>query len=196
MVQVPVTPPTVMYSATTPSDDQLVGWALDGDKAAFTALVERYKQPVYTLAKRLLGNPSDAEDATQETFIRAYTRLASYRSGSNFRAWLLSIAAHWSIDQLRRQQAVALDLTLPLASDEDGPELLAMRAERRREVRQHLATLPERYRGVVELRYWQGLSYAEVGATLTEPTSTVRMRLFRAHRLLRAAMAQGEGQGA
>ena len=195
MFQAPVARHSATPRPTTPPDDQLVAQALGGDKAAFAALVERYKQPVYGLAKRLLRHPSDAEDATQETFIRAYVRLASYRIGSNFRAWLLSIAAHWCIDQLRRRRTVALDLTQPLVAGDDSPEVQALRAERRREVRQQLATLPEHYRGVIELRYWQGLSYAEVSEVLAEPTSTVRMRLFRAHRLLRAALTQGEGQG-
>ncbi len=184
----------IPFPQTTP-DDQLVAQTLAGDKAAFATLVERYKQAVYTLAKRLLRHPTDAEDAAQETFIRAYVRLSSYRTGSNFRAWLLSITAHWCIDQLRRHQTVALDLTQPLIAEDDSPETQAVRAERRREVRQQLATLPERYRGVLELRYWQDLSYVEVSEILAKPTSTVRMRLFRAHRMLRTALAQGEGQG-
>jgi len=194
MVQMPITPQNVYPRPTTPTDDQLVAWALVGDKAAFATLAERHKQAVYALAKRLLRHPSDAEDAAQETLLRAYTRLASYRIGSNFRAWLLAITAHWCIDQLRRRQTVALDPTQPLVADDDSPEVQAIRAERRREVCQQLATLPERYRGVIELRYWQELSYAEVGAVLAKPNSTVRMRLFRAHRLLRAALLQGEGQ--
>ena len=172
------------------SDDCLVARALDGDKAAFTVLVERYQQPVHALARRLLRQPTDAEDATQETFVRAYVRLSSFRAGSNFRAWLLAIAAHWCIDQLRRHQPIPIDIFQTLVEKSDGPEALALRAERRREVRHQLASLPENYRRVIELRYWQELSYAEVGATIDEPPSTVRMRLFRAHRLMRAALGE------
>jgi DNA-directed RNA polymerase specialized sigma24 family protein len=107
----------MMEKATTPAlaigamadqpseeaDDQLVCRILDGDNAAFVALVERYKRPVYALAYRLLGNATDAEDAAQETFVRAYTRLTSYQLGSRFGSWLLSITSHWCIDFLRRR---------------------------------------------------------------------------------------------
>ena len=172
------------------TDDQLIARALDGDKAAFAALVERYQRPVNALAKRMLRHSADAEDATQETFVRAYVRLASYRTGSNFRAWLLAITAHWCIDQLRRHQPIPLDAFQSIVEKTDGPESQALRSERRREVRRQLAALPDNYREVIELRYWRDLSYAEVGAAIDEPPSTVRMRLFRAHRLMRAALTE------
>lgn len=196
MVQVPFTPRNPVPLPPELSDDLLVGRALDGDKAAFTALVERYERPVHALARRMLQRPADAEDAAQETFVRAYLRLSSFRRGSNFRAWLLSITAHWCIDQLRRHQALPLDACQSIAEKTDSPETQALRAERRREVRRQIATLPDNYRQVLELRYWQELSYAEVSAAIDEPPSTIRMRLFRAHRLMRAALAEAEGYGA
>lgn len=187
-------PAPIPFPQTTP-DDQLVAQTLAGDKAAFATLVERYKQPVYTLAKRLLRHPTDAEDAAQGAPIRAYVRLSSYRTGSNFRAWLLSITAHWCIDQLRRHQTVALE-SHPAAhrgGRQPGDTSPARRAPPRgAPATRHPAGPLSR---VIELRYWRGLSYAEVSDTLAEPTSTVRMRLFRAHRLLRAALAQSESQG-
>jgi RNA polymerase sigma-70 factor (ECF subfamily) len=178
------------------SDDRLVARAMDGDKSAFTALVERHRRSVYALAKRMLRHPTDAEDAAQETFVRAYVRLSSFRPGSNFRAWLLAITAHWCIDQLRRHQSLPLDACLSLDARDESPETHAVRAERRREVRRQLAALPAHYRRVIELRYWQDLTYAEVSDALAEPTSTVRMRLFRAHRLMRAGLAGDAGSGA
>ena len=171
----------------TPSDDQLVALVATGDQAAFTTLVERYKRPVYTLAYRLLGNAADAEDAAQETFVRAYTRLSTYQPGGRFGSWLLAITSHWCIDYLRRRRAVSLDAiqaTLALPATGDLPETLALRAERRQEVQDWLAGLPESYRLVLVLRYWHELSYAEISATIGEPVSTVRMRLFRARQAL------------
>ena len=154
-------------------------------------LVERYKRPVYTLAYRLLGNPSDAEDAAQETFVRAYTRLASYQPGSRFGSWLLSITSHWCIDFLRRRRAISLEAAGIVAGEpigpagaEDHPEAVALQSERQREVRQWLASLPEPYRSVLVLRYWHDLSYAEISQTTGLPVSTIRMRLFRARQLL------------
>lgn len=172
-------------------DDQLVCRILGGDSAAFVMLVERYKRPVYALAYRLLGNTTDAEDAAQETFVRAYTRLTSYQLGSRFGSWILSITSHWCIDFLRRRRAVSLDApgngateTILSGNSADQPEILALLSERQREVREWLSSLPEPYRAVLDLRYWHDLSYAEISETTGLPISTIRMRLFRARQLL------------
>lgn len=173
------------------TDDQLVCRILNGDSAAFVFLVERYKRSVYSLAYRLLSNATDAEDAAQETFVRAYTRLTSYQLGSRFGSWLLSITSHWCIDFLRRRRAVSLDAPgsgtaeaiLPGNADEQ-PEALALLSERQREVRAWLDSLPAPYHAVLVLRYWHDLSYAEISATTGLPVSTIRMRLFRARQLL------------
>ena len=177
----PATPPEPV------TDDQLVARVVGGDQGAFAQLVERYKRPVHTLAYRLIGNAADAEDAAQETFVRAYTRLTTYQPGGRFGSWLLAITSHWCIDHLRRRRAVSLDATqatLTLPATGDLPETVALRAERREEVQGWLADLPESYRLVLVLRYWHELSYAEISATIGEPVSTVRMRLFRARQAL------------
>jgi RNA polymerase sigma-70 factor, ECF subfamily len=193
-VVVRLSPSLVLLRAQ--SDERLTALAREGSEAAFTALVERYRRPVHALARRMLRHPADAEDAAQETFVRAYVRLTTFRPGSNFRAWLLAITAHWCIDQLRRHQHASLDACQTLDARDDSPEAQALRAERRREVRRQLAALPDHYRRVIELRYWQDLTYAEVGDALAEPASTVRMRLFRAHRLIRAGLANDVERGA
>jgi len=187
----PIAPIAVEMSAAQEADDRLVLRIMGGDNAAFVALVERYKRPVYSLAYRLLGNPTDAEDAAQETFVRAYTRLSSYQLGSRFGSWLLSITSHWCIDFLRRHRAISFDAAglglteaaLPSDTD-DYPEVVALKSERQREVQQWLAGLPEPYRSVLVLRYWHDLSYAEISETTGLPVSTIRMRLFRARQLL------------
>lgn len=182
---------TVADEPTEEADDQLVCRIRGGDNAAFVTLVERYKRPVYALAYRLLGNATDAEDAAQETFVRAYTRLNSYQLGSRFGSWLLSITSHWCIDFLRRRRAVSLDAASTGAGEmaspgntEDHPEVMALKSERQREVRQWLGNLPDPYRTVLVLRYWHDLSYAEISETTGLPVSTIRMRLFRARQLL------------
>ncbi|HET8628251.1 MAG TPA: sigma-70 family RNA polymerase sigma factor [Thermomicrobiales bacterium] len=168
-------------------DDLLVARILDGDRDAFAALVERYRRPVYGLAYRMLGNATDAEDAAQETFVRAYTRLASYRPNGRFGAWLLAIAAHWCVDALRarRRRGPAVALGAGPAGDRlvcpaDGPEEVALRRASGDEMRALLAQLPPSYQVVLTLRYYHDLSYVELAAALGEPLSTVRMRLFRA----------------
>jgi RNA polymerase sigma-70 factor, ECF subfamily len=169
------------------SDDAFVLRALTGETAAFVTLVDRYKRAVYSLAYRLLGNGADAEDAAQETFVRAYTRLNTYQPGSRFGSWLLSITSHWCIDFLRRRRAVSLDeMEVRPVADVigDHPETLALQAERRDEVQRWLNALRDPYRSVLVLRYWHELSYAEISETTGLPVSTIRMRLFRARQLL------------
>ncbi len=195
-------PVVTTVPAGTPPDDALVARVLGGDGDAFAPLVERHQRPVYALALRMLGNAADAEDATQETFVRAYTRLATYRPGGKFGSWLLAIAAHWCIDHLRRRPVASLEalvegagaagLTVPLAGD--SPETLALATERRVEVRGWLARLPASYRRVLVLRYWHELSYAEIGRALDEPVSTVRMRLLRARRAMSRYQSEGHGR--
>jgi RNA polymerase sigma-70 factor, ECF subfamily len=180
--------PTVA-NTTNPelSDDELALRGAAGDGAAFVVLVERYKRPVYALAYRILGNSADAEDAAQETFVRAYTRLSTYQPGGRFGSWLLAITSHWCIDHLRRRRSVSLDSNTALGGFLDKgelPEALALRSERQNEVRQWLLCLPEAYRLVLILRYWHDLSYAEISTATGLPVSTVRMRLFRARQLL------------
>jgi RNA polymerase sigma-70 factor (ECF subfamily) len=192
--------PRAQIAGVEEADDQLVCRILDGDNAAFVMLVERYKRPVYALAYRLLGNATDAEDAAQETFVRAYTRLTSYQLGSRFGSWILSITSHWCIDFLRRRRAISLDApglgpteTILPGNADDQPETVALLSERQREVRAWLDSLPAPYRSVLVLRYWHDLSYAEISETTGLPVSTIRMRLFRARQLL-SKSREGNGQ--
>jgi RNA polymerase sigma-70 factor (ECF subfamily) len=172
------------------SDDALVTRVLAGDRAAFAGLVERHQKPVYRLAYRLLGNADDADDAAQETFVRAYVHLARYRPGSSLRTWLLAIAGNWCLDQLRRRtvdrrRIVRLEaVEETLEARDDSPESRLLHAESRSAFRRRFAALPDHYRQVLALRYEQDLSYSEIGDALASPVSTVRMRLFRARQQL------------
>ncbi|MGD8398322.1 MAG: sigma-70 family RNA polymerase sigma factor, partial [Anaerolineae bacterium] len=111
--------------------DQERAWieqALQGDRKAFGQLVRAYERPVYNLTYRMLGNSAEAEDAAQETFLRAYAKLATYQPGRKFVNWLLSIASHHCIDRLRRKSRapqLSLDGPTPplwLASDAPKPD--------------------------------------------------------------------------
>ncbi len=183
--------PMAQRAVATPADDELIAWVRVGDQEAFAILVDRYKRQVYNLAYRLLGTPNDAEDASQETFIRAYTRLATYEPDGRFGAWLSAICSHWCIDTMRarrrRVQTVALGKVPEsdrFISQVDGPEEVALMASSRDEVQVWLNALPPQYRTVLTLRYFQDLSYAEIADVLDEPVSTIRMRLFRARAML------------
>jgi RNA polymerase sigma-70 factor (ECF subfamily) len=173
--------------------DQERAWieqALEGDRSAFGHLVRAYERPVYNLTFRMLGSPTEAEDAAQETFLRAYNKLASYDPRRKFVNWLLSIASHHCIDRLRRRKRapqLSLEEPLPpqwLASDCDPPDQVVDRKRDRERVRRVLETLPPDYRAAVVLRYWYGLSYAEIAATTESTESAIKSRLHRARRMM------------
>ena len=170
-------------------DNTWVEGVLRGDKAAFAHLVDQYKAPVYNLAFRMLGNVEDAEDAAQETFLRAYSQLSTYDPSRKFSSWLLAITAHLCIDQLRRRRFAwlpidAIDGLDWLWADSDQPEQMAIDGEDRDEVRRLLHFLPARYRLVVVLRYWYDMSYAEIAEITRMSEAAVKTRLHRAREML------------
>ena len=112
----------------------LVHRTLRGDHDAFAELVEKYKDPVFNVAYRMLGNPTEAEDVAQEAFVRAFTQLHTYKDTHRFSTWLLSIASHLAIDQIRRRRFIALPLdNVPflewIADVGAGPEQSAIQGE-------------------------------------------------------------------
>jgi RNA polymerase sigma-70 factor (ECF subfamily) len=186
-------PPPAEGSAVV-AEDVLIRRALDGDAEAFGALVEQYQSHVYNLCLRMLGRPADAEDAAQETFVRAYRQLHSYQPERKFSTWLLSIAAHYCIDQLRRKSWVSLD-SLPFfdraAPDREEPERATLEGEARDEMQELLSVLPLKYRTPVLLRYWYDMSNAEIAETLGLTEGAVKTRLFRAREMLEQELRAG-----
>jgi RNA polymerase sigma-70 factor (ECF subfamily) len=173
--------------------DQERAWieqALRGDRKAFGQLVRAYERPVYNLTYRMLGDSAEAEDAAQETFLRAYSKLATYQPGRKFVNWLLSIASHHCIDRLRRKSRapqLSLEEPLPpkwLESDAPRPEQVVGKKQERERVRQVLDTLPPDYRAAVVLRYWYGMSYREIASTMETTESAIKSRLHRARRMM------------
>lgn len=172
-----------------PQSDELL-WierAQRGDHAAFAQLVEAYKGPVYNLAYRMLQNAPEAEDAAQEIFLRAYTKLATFDRERKFVSWLLSIASNYCIDLLRRRRMTQVDLdevAFAVPSNEKGPESLAIDKEQSAAVLRAIKQLPDTYRLVTLLRYYQDLSYEEIQAATSLSEATVKTRLHRARRML------------
>ncbi len=163
--------------------------AQGGDDIAFARLVERYAKPVHNLCYRMLGNPADAEDAAQETFLKAYQKLKSYDPLRSFPTWLLSIGAHHCIDQLRRRrfQWVSLDAATRRSAGRDSqPERLAEQAQSQQSLQSDLAKLGAYERAAIVMRYWYDLSYEEIGQALGLSVSAVKSRLHRARRELAA----------
>ena len=176
----------MVQSEANREEEAIVSRVLAGDVEAFAELIDRYKVAVYNLCARMLGDPTEAEDAAQEVFVRAYTQLKSYTPGRKFSTWILSIASHYCIDMLRRRKpSVDLEtIAFWKQSDQPEPEERALTGEVRDEVRELLNKLPDKYRGVTILRYWNDLSYDEIAQATGLSVATVKTRLFRARELL------------
>lgn len=158
--------------------------ALQGDDAAFTELVEMYQTPVYNLCYRMLGNTQEAEDAAQESFWRAYKNIKRYDPERSFATWLLSIAAHYCIDQQRRRkfQLIDLDEILEIGVEDPAPnpETVSIKNELSASIQKQLNQLAESDRAVLILRYWYEFSEDEICAALSITKSAVKSRLHRA----------------
>lgn len=176
---------------------EVVRRATDGDRGAFTQLMEHYQSACYGLAWRLLGDPDQAADATQDAFIHAYRAMRSYRGGV-FRAWLLRITANASYDILRRQQRRPAG---PLPDPEEGaaelpdpravdPDAEAEKAEMYRHLERALARLPEDQRTAIVLCDVYGMDYNEVAAMTSSALGTVKSRIHRGRMRLRELLAE------
>jgi len=174
--------------------------AQQGDDDAFTQLVETYQKPVYNLCYRMLGEPDTAEDAAQETFMRAYQNLHRYDSSRAFGTWILSIAAHYCIDRLRKKKFSVFSMD---AEDEDGmpfevadpaspdPEAESVKLEDRKRLNLLLKDLDPTDRAAVIMRYWYDYSEIEIAKSLNLTVSAVKSRLHRSRKAL-AGMWQAE----
>ena len=179
---------------STAQESAWVAQALEGDLVAFNAIVERYQQPAYNLALRMLRDASLAEDVTQEAFFSAYRNLRQYRGGS-LKSWLLTIVANRSRDVLRspsRTRTSSLDETLE-AGDSGGqwahpdapPDEQVMRQETARLVRNAVDQLPDDQRLVVTLVDLQQMDYEEAARITGASLGTVKSRLFRGRQKLK-----------
>ena len=182
-----MSPDTVLQTpAEVDPDGDLVRRTLDGHISAFEQLVERHRAVVFRVAARVVGR-EEAEDVTQETFLRAYHRLPRFRGESAFRSWLLRIAHNTAVNAARRR------LPEPVEVDTDGGEAAVIPAgrepvsvleesERRERLELKLGELRPEHRAVLVLRDLEGLAYDEIASVTETPIGSVKGRLHRARR--------------
>jgi RNA polymerase sigma-70 factor (ECF subfamily) len=182
---------TGKHEASVNEEKAWIIQAQNGSGEAFTQLVETYQTPVFNLCYRMLGNSDAAEDAAQETFLRAFQHLHRYDLKRPFATWLLSIAAHYCIDRLRRKK-------LPVFSvDEDEeytfeipdiealqPESELVHSEQREQIHTLVGSLDSTDRAAIVMRYWYDFSEAEIADSLNLTVSAVKSRLHRARKQL------------
>jgi RNA polymerase sigma factor (sigma-70 family) len=177
------------------TDAQLVSRSKSADVEAFGELVRRYQKPVFRIVLRMVKSPDDADDITQDTFVRAHRGLKTFKEEFDFHPWLYRIAYNQAINFLnkrKRQAAVDLD-DVPERDIKTGPEpespiQSASRQELLGRLESALERLPEEQRTVFLLRVQDGLSYEEIAETMGTPKGTVMSRLARARMALRKHM--------
>jgi RNA polymerase sigma-70 factor (ECF subfamily) len=170
-------------------DQEWIEKALHGDEEAFTMLVTTYQTPVYNLCYRMLGESTAAEDAAQETFWRAYQNLKHYDPQRSFITWLLSIGAHYCIDQQRKRRIPLFELDefpdLDFADTSvPTPEMLTIKNDEDQALYALINKLNPPDRAAVILKYWYGCSEEEISQMLSLTLSAVKSRLHRARRQL------------
>ena len=187
---------------TKEEEARLVQAIRAGDGDAFETLVREHQTRVYNLALRMTGNPEDALDVSQETFLKAWRTLGQFRGDCSLGSWLYRIASNLSIDLLRKakrrqtEKLVSLEdpgedgrpLELPDVSGD--PQLLLERAEGRQAVLECLDRLPREQKLILVLRDVNGLSYEEIGETMGLELGTVKSRIFRARARLANVLAE------
>ena len=189
------------------SDEELAGRIGRGDTGAFEALMRRHNRRLYRVARAILNDDGDAEDALQEAYLAAYQRIGTFQAKSTLSTWLTRIVVNAALQRLRtsKRQRVVVPLIGAERDEEndimttsDGtkpatPERAAMRAEMRRLLEREIDNLPVAFRTVLILREVEEMSVEEAAECLDVPAATVRTRLFRAKAQLREALAREVG---
>ncbi len=183
------------------SDAVLVAACRRGEAAALGALVERYQRDLFGAALRLCHDRDTALELTNSAFFKAYQHMESYDDSRPLRPWLLRIASNETLNWLRsrkREREHVLDgeasaVVFEQTSGGEEPEISALRLEQRGLVRAALAQLPEHYRLVLTLRFFNDLSYGEIAEITRQDANTVGVQLLRARNLLKTAITQLDG---
>ena len=177
-------------------ESEILRRCLAGDEKAYRELIQRYQRQVYSISLRMVRRNEDAEDLTQETFVRMFRALDRYDPSRPFAAWLFTIASRLCIDHLRRRKVNPVSLyQRDSESDEEWmiqvedkglkPDEATSHAEEEQRTQELIDSLPEHYRLVVILRHQQDLSYEEIAEALALPLGTVKARIHRARALLK-----------
>lgn len=176
----------------------------DGDQKAYAELMSRYKDSIYYMLLKMVNNRDDAEDLTIEAFGKAFRNIRQYTPDYAFSTWLFKIATNNCIDFIRKKRKMLLsidrgfeneegqDISLEVKSDGPDPEDLMMKKQKVMMMRDVVDKLKPRYRRLVELRYYQELSYEEISDELHLPLGTVKAQLFRAREFLYQIMKNSE----
>ena len=174
------------------SDEELVALATAGDPDSFNQLVMRWERPIFALAYRVIGRDQDARDVCQETFLRAFRGIKSFKRQAKFSSWLYRIALNLCRDWIRRDRREAVLTTLeaetqpsPRAHTIESAEDRAVRLDLGRLMTQAMSSLSEAQRTTIVLKEYHGLTFQEIATLQDCPLSTVKTRLYQGLTVLR-----------
>ena len=185
------------------TDAELVRGALNGSEAAFRGIVERYQRPVFGVIVRVVRNQARAEELAQDTFVKAFRALHTYDTARKFPAWLLTIAHHVAIDEVRKGALDTVSLEMLTPPGEDGsrafeipdrqaptPAVQAERGELAGALRTAISRLRPEYRELVSLKYEQELEYEDIVDITGMPMGTIKSCLHRARKELQEQLQE------
>ena len=185
--------------ATRATDEELVAAILDGEAALYTDLVERYRGRLINYLNRFLGNVQESEELSQEVFLRVYRALDRYNPKYRFSTWLFRVAKNAAIDLIRKRrlklvpmQRVGVDGKAherEFESEERDPYRTLRNVERRQAIGAAIDGLKEEYRELIQLRHFAEMTYEEIAEFKGMPLGTVKNKLFRGRRMLKARLA-------
>tara|TARA_B110000091_G_scaffold117043_1_gene126193 strand:+ start:120 stop:728 length:609 start_codon:yes stop_codon:yes gene_type:complete len=176
----------------------------DSDQKAYAELMERYRDSIFHLCRKMVFNDDDADDLTIETFGKAFKRLKQYTPAFAFSTWLFKIASNHCIDFIRKKRINALSLDRGIVTEEGGKIQITIKDEapdpietlekkqRVEKMRLVVSELKPRYRRLVELRYFEEYSYDEIASELDLPLGTVKAQLYRARDILASVMGNSK----
>jgi RNA polymerase sigma-70 factor (ECF subfamily) len=176
------------------SDIDIINQCLAGNVDSFEILVERYKRIIYNTAYRMMGNKEEAEDVSQEAFLRIYNSLARYNPEYKFTTWALKITTNLCLDSLRKRkgETVPIDDGFELRDNSDTPEEEYIRKENQRLVQNAINKLPGKYKEFLILFHQRNLSYQEIMDVTGESLTIVKNRLYRARQMLKEELIKAE----
>ena len=180
---------------------QLIREAIEGDQKAYAEIVSRYRAQIFNLIYRMVRQRDEAEDLTQETFIKAFNALPSFNAEYAFSTWLYKIAVNNCIDHFRKKRlkTYPIDNPIPVKDGDlqrefpdqsDTPDSGLMEKERRMQIQDAIDELPEKYREAILLRHGHDKSYEEIADELDIPIGTVKVRIFRAREMLKKKLRE------
>ncbi|MCP4723646.1 MAG: sigma-70 family RNA polymerase sigma factor [bacterium] len=180
----------------TNKDLDIVKRALDGEQDAYNTLLKKYRGAIYSLVYKMVKNREEAEDLVQETFIKAFSALATFNAQYAFSTWLFKIASNNCIDYLRKKRLQTMSIDKPTEA-KDGPitrelpdpivnpEAELIDTERKSIIEVAIDSLPAKYRIAILMRHKEEKSYEEIAEALNVPLGTVKARIFRAREKLK-----------